>query len=293
MAPTAIRSSPQSARHGHTPLPHVPLRERRATLRCPVCRFRETTFELLGGVKELNFNKLNLGDDEAVQLAVVLPLCAKLTKLKLMSTQVGDKGAAALAGAIKGNGVVKKLLLDNNHIGDPGAAAFSDALRINGVLETLLLNENKIGDAGGAALADALRVNGALQTLELYSNQIGDAGAAAVADALRVNSALKELKLHNNQIGDRTRAPPPSPTPSASTALCRRWFWSASRSAWTPSPSCERRCRGGQACSSFCSRGGGAYWSPPIARDGARLTHGVPVPFRFICDRQTEAGGKA
>ena len=99
-----------------------------------VCRFRETTFELLGGVKELNFNFINLGDDGAVQLAVVLPLCAKLTKLELMSTQLGDKGAAALAGAIKGNGVVKTLFLANNHIGDAGAAAIADALRVNGAL---------------------------------------------------------------------------------------------------------------------------------------------------------------
>ena len=64
-----------------------------------MCRFRETTFELLGGVTELNFNKLNWGVDEAVQLAVVLPVCAKRPELKLMSTQLGDKGAAALAGA--------------------------------------------------------------------------------------------------------------------------------------------------------------------------------------------------
>jgi len=112
----------------------VPLSERRATLRCPVCRFRETTFELLGGVKELNFNKLTLGDDGGVQLAVVLPLCAKLTKLGLMSTQLGDEGAAALAGAIKGSGVVKKLALNGNHIGDAGAAALADALRVNGAL---------------------------------------------------------------------------------------------------------------------------------------------------------------
>ena len=66
-------------------------------------RFRETTFELLGGVTELNFNKLNWGDDEAVQLAVVLPLCAKLETLQLIGNRVGDRGAAALAGAVKGN----------------------------------------------------------------------------------------------------------------------------------------------------------------------------------------------
>ena len=151
-----------------TPLraPQVPLREGRATLRCPVCRFRETTFELLGGVTELNFNQLNLGDDEAVQLAVVLPLCAKLTKLKLMNTKLGDKGAAALAGAIKGNGVVKTLFLANNQIGAAGAAAFADALRVNGVLEQLYLGLTR----------------------------------------------------------SATRAPPPSPTRSASTARCRFWI---------------------------------------------------------------------
>ena len=85
-----------------------------------MCRFRETTFELLGGVTELNFNFLNLGDDGAVQLAVVLPLCAKLTELKLVGTQLGDKGAAALAGAIKGNGALTKLVLEGNQIGDTG-----------------------------------------------------------------------------------------------------------------------------------------------------------------------------
>ena len=111
-----------------------------------MCRFRETTFELLGGVTELNFNWLNWGADEAVQLAVVLPLCAKLTTLQLEINQVGDRGAAALAGAIKGNGALK----------------------------TLRLIDNKIGDAGAAALADALRVNGALTTLNLYGNQIGE-----------------------------------------------------------------------------------------------------------------------
>ena len=51
----------------------MPLREARATPRCPVCRFRETTFELLGGVTELDFDGISLGDDGVVKLAVVLP----------------------------------------------------------------------------------------------------------------------------------------------------------------------------------------------------------------------------
>ena len=131
---------------------------RGAPLRCPVCRFRETTFELLGGVKELNFNKLTLGDDGGVQLAVVLPLCAKLTKLGLMSTQLGDEGAAALAGAIKGSGVVKKLALNGNHIGDAGAAALADALRVNGALTVLRLDGNRqIGEDAKSKLQEAVQ----------------------------------------------------------------------------------------------------------------------------------------
>ena len=124
------------------------LRERRAPLfpLCCVCRFRETTFELLGGVTELNFNKLKWGDDEAVQLAVVLPLCAKLTELKLVGNQVGDRGAAALAGAIKGNGALKDLDLNSNQIGAAGAAALADALRVNGAMKALSLAGNQIGE---------------------------------------------------------------------------------------------------------------------------------------------------
>lgn len=124
------------------------LHERRATLSplCCVCRFRETTFELLGGVTELNFNRLKWGDDEAVQLAVVLPLCAKLTELRLEVNQVGDRGAAALAGAIKGNGALMTLNLANNQIGDAGAAALADALRVNGALKELDLYGNQIGE---------------------------------------------------------------------------------------------------------------------------------------------------
>merc|ERR1712185_864904 len=38
-------------------------------------KFRETMFEVMGGVQELNFNKLKWGDDGVKALAVVLPLC--------------------------------------------------------------------------------------------------------------------------------------------------------------------------------------------------------------------------
>ena len=109
---------------------------------------------------ELNFARLNWGDDEAVQLAVVLPLCAKLTELKLQVNQVGDKGAAALAGAIKGNGVVKTLFLRDNHIGDAGAAAIADAFNKGAIAQTgefLYFQGNPITDEGKECVAKACR----------------------------------------------------------------------------------------------------------------------------------------
>ena len=117
------------------------------------------------------------------------------------------------------------------------------AIKGNGALKELWLQDNKIGDAGAAALADALRVNGALKELYLDSNQIGDAGAAALADALRVNGALIDLRLGDNQIGEDSKS------------KLQEVVQGRSR---------------GRASSSLYSRDGGAYWSPPIARDGAR-----------------------
>ena len=122
-------------------------------------RFQETTLELLSGVTELNFDRLNWGDDEAVQLPVVLPLCAKLATLTLIGNKVGDKGATALAVAIKGSRSLTELDLGVNKIGDEGCKAVGEALKVNVSLSTLDLVNNDIGADGGKALAEALQVN--------------------------------------------------------------------------------------------------------------------------------------
>ena len=44
-------------------------------------KFRETMFQVMGGVQELNFGYLGWGDEEIVALAAVLPLCGRLVKL--------------------------------------------------------------------------------------------------------------------------------------------------------------------------------------------------------------------
>ena len=44
-----------------------------------------------------------------MQLAVVLPLCAKLKKLMLAGNEMGDNGAIAISEVLKVNGALKTL----------------------------------------------------------------------------------------------------------------------------------------------------------------------------------------
>ena len=79
-------------------------------------------------------------------MAVVLPLCAKLTTLALAGNRIGDKGVAAIAGALKVNGALMTLNLLENEIGPAGASALVDTLRVNGMLAKLYLGGNKLND---------------------------------------------------------------------------------------------------------------------------------------------------
>ena len=63
-------------------------------------KFRETMFEVMGGVRELNFGVLKWGDAEIKALSVVLPLCGQLTVLKIHMNTFGDAGMVAMAGAM-------------------------------------------------------------------------------------------------------------------------------------------------------------------------------------------------
>ena len=90
-------------------------------------KFQETMFQVMGGVKELNFGRLKWGDAEIKALAVVLPLCRQLTKLQVYMNSFGDAGMIALAGASGALASLEKLFLHQNHIGDAGMSALSDA----------------------------------------------------------------------------------------------------------------------------------------------------------------------
>ena len=95
-------------------------------------KFRETIFELLGGVRELTFARLGWEDTEAERLARVLPLCINLNTINLLHNRIGDRGLKALATAL----------------GRPGSLPS---------LTSLVISFNPYTEAGLKALAKALK----------------------------------------------------------------------------------------------------------------------------------------
>ena len=107
-----------------------------------------TILSIFRDMEELTYDKVGWGDDEAVQLAEVLPLCTSATKLDLGENEISDRGAKALAAAFAEGAMPKleKLDLYGNQIGDEGAVALAEAVGKGALPELtgLLLEENKL-----------------------------------------------------------------------------------------------------------------------------------------------------
>ena len=88
-------------------------------------------------MRELNFNRLGWGDNEVVQLALVLPLCAKLVKLTLEANKIGAVGAAALAKFLVVNGSLTSISLDGNRLDAEAGKALAPAVASSSSLTTL------------------------------------------------------------------------------------------------------------------------------------------------------------
>ena len=89
-----------------------------------------TILSIFRDMKELTYREVGWGDDEAVQLAEVLPLCTSATRLSLGGNKISDRGAKALAAAFAEGAMPKleKLFLTYNQIGDEGAVALAEAV---------------------------------------------------------------------------------------------------------------------------------------------------------------------
>ena len=110
-----------------------------------------TILSIFRDMKELKYVKVGWGDDEAVQLAEVLPLCTSATELNLESNKISARGAKALAAAFAEGALPKleELLLQYNKIGDEGAVALAEAVGKGALpeLEGLFLGSNKLSQA--------------------------------------------------------------------------------------------------------------------------------------------------
>ena len=89
-----------------------------------------TILSIFRDMKELTYFDVGWGDDEAVQLAEVLPLCTSATLLDLEWNKISDRGAKALAAAFAEGAMPKLegLILQYNQIGDEGAMALAEVV---------------------------------------------------------------------------------------------------------------------------------------------------------------------
>ena len=104
--------------------------------------FRQTIFIVLGGVKELNLNRLGWGDEDAMRLATVLPLCAQLRRLELVYNSISDRGIMSIASAIAAHGRfltnLSHIKLTFNPYGEDGLSALANCLRDARTLPSLV-----------------------------------------------------------------------------------------------------------------------------------------------------------
>jgi len=111
--------------------------------------FERTMVELLGTVTELDFGGLRWGDEQAAQLATVLPLCVGLRVLRLDHNHISDAGVKAIAPALAGLTNLRQLQLQGNaRVSKAGMAALA---RVGGEKK----RENRWSQAGNAALTFA------------------------------------------------------------------------------------------------------------------------------------------
>ena len=107
-----------------------------------------TILSIFRDMKELKYYEVGWGDDEAVQLVAVLPLCTSATVLALYDNKISDRGAKALAAAFAEGAMpqLETLILFDNEIGDEGAVALAEAVGKGALpeLKSLTLNNNKL-----------------------------------------------------------------------------------------------------------------------------------------------------
>ena len=132
--------------------------------------YNETILSVLGGATKLIFSNSGWQPRDGVNFARVLPLCANLEILVLVSNFIGDEGCTAIAEAV-GQGALPKLKalrITNNEIKDAGCRALAAAMRAGALPALTAMGfhhdyagmRNLAGDEARAELREACKARG-------------------------------------------------------------------------------------------------------------------------------------
>ena len=93
--------------------------------------YHATILSVLGGAKELRFQRSGWGPQDGVAFAKVLPFCRRVRGLLLSFNAIGDEGCVAIADAVAAGALpeLTYLGLQANGIGDVGCRALAAAIR--------------------------------------------------------------------------------------------------------------------------------------------------------------------
>jgi Ran GTPase-activating protein (RanGAP) involved in mRNA processing and transport len=169
---------------------------------------REAIFIALGLAKNSTINDLNLGwnsipDVGLIAIAEALKENSVLCGIELHANAFGRKGIQALVGVLsKTNKTVLSLNLSRNRLDAEAGVTLANALEVGcSHLRELILDFNALGSAGVIPIGDALHGNAHLRVLGLRSNCIDSAGGKRLGHMLATNNTITSIDLSTNILG--------------------------------------------------------------------------------------------
>jgi len=151
-------------------------------------------------VESLHFQNVEWGDEEAIEMAEVLPRFPALTSLDVGKNKIGPLGARAIGESFRANGSLTEVNID-------GFALPIKQLKGTEPVESLDFSSKELGPASAIVIASLIGANPSLTSLSLAANNLtnyGDdmTGVTAIAEALKVNGSLTSLDVRGNWLGD-------------------------------------------------------------------------------------------
>jgi Ran GTPase-activating protein (RanGAP) involved in mRNA processing and transport len=153
-------------------------------------------------IQELELSGIEMGEEGAKALAVMMATTLELRTLALEETGLGDAGAACIATGLASSLQLQTLRLRRNFIKEAGTRDLASSLKKAKSLRDLELTANPIRQRGAEHLARSLPTS-ALQRLCVSDCSLGLQGAKALIEALKTAPSLQELNLSRNSLGNQ------------------------------------------------------------------------------------------